>query len=139
MKMIKAIREPRSFVGSFGEFLKGLFLDVAFWIKKGLGFGVMLFLAFTTLSFLNRGAGYLEASLEKPAVMKQAEAAVPLFSRGNVNVRRAVVGPVSGVVFQPALKAVAYSPKSTRDTLRDSGYLVSELESFTRTLARFGR
>ena len=59
----------------------------------------MLFLALTTLSILNRGAGCLEASLAKPVVVKQSEVAVPLFSRGNVNVRQAVVGQVSGRVF----------------------------------------
>ena len=98
-----------------------------------------LFLAFTTLSFLNQGAGYLKASLVKPVVVKQSEAAVPSFSRGNVNVRQAVVGQVSGRVFRPAVIPEAYSPKNTRDTLRESGYLVNELESFARTLARFGR
>ena len=53
--------------------------------------------------------------------------------------RQAVVGQVSGRVYRPAVSPEAYSPKNTRDTLRESGYLVNELESFARTLARFGR
>lgn len=139
MKMLKEGNDTRSFVGSFGKFLKGLFLEFTSWIRKGLSLGVMLFLAFTTLSFLNRGVGYLEGSLEKPVIAKQPEAVAPPVSRGNVNVSRAVVDPVSRYVAQPVVVRETYSPRSTRDALRDTGYLVNELESFTRTLARFGR
>ena len=138
MKLIDT-SEPRGCGKSFGSVLKGVFFEFACWIRKGLSLGVMLFLAFTTLSFLNQGAGYLKASLVKPVVVKQSEAAVPSFLRGNVNVRQAVVGQVSGRVYRPAVIPEAYSPKNTRDTLRESGYLVNELESFARTLARFGR
>ncbi|MFH0986037.1 MAG: hypothetical protein V1882_11010 [Candidatus Omnitrophota bacterium] len=138
MKLLET-SEPRGSGKSFVGVLKGVFVEFACWIRKGLSLGVMLFLAFTTLSFLNRGAGYLEASLAKTEVRKQSEAAVPSFSRGNVNVRQAFVGQVSGRVYRPAVIPEAYSPKNTRDTLRESGYLVNELESFARTLARFGR
>lgn len=137
MKLLET-SEPRSCGRSFGSVLKEVFLELASWIRKGLSLGVMLFLAFTTLSFLNRGAGYLEASLVKPSVTKQPETVVPLVARGNVNVGRAAVGPISGRVIRPVVSET-YSPRNTRDALRESGYLVSELESFTRTLARFGR
>ena len=89
--------------------------------------------------FSESGCRVTESFFVKPVVVKQSEVAVPLFSRGNVNVRQAVVGQVSGRVFRPTVIPEAYSPKNTRDTLRESGYLVNELESFARTLARFGR
>ena len=82
MKLIDT-SEPRGCGKSFGSVLKGVFLELACWIRKGLSLGVMLFLAFTTLSFLNQGARYLEASLAKPVVVKQSEVAVPLFSHGH--------------------------------------------------------
>lgn len=45
-----------------------VFLEFTFWIRKGLSSSVMSFLAFVTLSFLNRGVRCLEASVVKAVV-----------------------------------------------------------------------
>ncbi len=139
MKML-GTSEPRSFGCSLKEVLKEGFGELAFLVRRGLSLGVMLFLALTTLSFLNRGAGYLEASAKFSAVGKRSEAVVVApVARNLVIPRHTAARPSSGYAFQPALAVSTYSPKTARDTLRESGYLINEIDSFARSLARLGR
>ena len=83
MKLIDT-SEPRGFGKSFGSVLKGVFVELACWIRKGLSLGVMLFLAFTTLSFLNRGAGYLKALAVKAVGLKNGLEGTVRCSRGEM-------------------------------------------------------
>ena len=69
----------------------------------------MFFLAFVTLFFLNRSAGYLEVSAVKAVGLKNGlEWGRALFSRGNVNVGRPAVGLGSRMFSIPAFTTGAY-------------------------------
>ncbi len=138
MKMLGP-SEPRSFSWSLKGILKESFSELVFLVRRGLSLGVMLFLALTTLSFLNRGTGYLEASSKKLAAETQSGSITPSVPRNLVIPRHAGAIPHPAYAFQPAFAVSTASPKNARETLRESGYLVSEIDQFAKSLARFGR
>ncbi len=138
MKLLET-NEHRGFGWFLKEVLKRGFSELALLMRKGLSLGVMLFLALTTFSFLNRSAGYLEASVKNSAAGKRSEVIVPSVPRNLVIPRHTAARPSSTYAFQPAIAAAPYGPKNARDTLRESGYLVNEVDQFARSLARLGR
>jgi len=115
----------RSFEEVRGSVLGGLVLLV----RRGVGLGVVLFLALSTFSILNHGAGCLEAFLKGSLAQKdeQKEARSYTVSR-----------PVSGLAAARSQSPVKQGQDMTK-TIRESGYFLGSLDYFIRSLAKVGK
>lgn len=109
----------------------GLLKHLASLVSKGMSFGLVLFLALSTLSFLNHGAGYLEVSLKK--TMKKTQDMPGTVMVSYARPREAS----SAYAARPAQKAEP--AQDMPRVIRESRDFVSELGYFARTLERFGR
>lgn len=129
--------EPCTMIGKFKAIVSEFFGNLGALVKKGIGLGVVLFLALTTLSVLNQGQSFL-ISLVKERV---AQVVAPI---GQMTQPQGV-SPV--MIQRPVLTAPVVYPRQAsrssqtdaRGTIRESGYFVGEIERFMRTLARFGK
>ena len=124
-------RSLRVFVSGF---VRGIFSHILMLFGKGLSLGFVLFLALSTLSLLNRGMDSLSSS------SKSSKAG--LSQRQNFQ----IAVPVSRLPYRVASQpdaGGAYTrsnqTQNARDTIRESGYFVSSVESFMRSLGRFAK
>lgn len=129
--------KPRTWIGMVKVAVEEFFSEFVCLIKKGIGLGVVLFLALSTLSFLNQGTHLL----------KEFSGARVADVMPRVSDRVVSQGPSNLLAQRPVLSAATVWDRSpnrgdqmnARDTLRESGYFVGELERFTRTLSRLGQ
>jgi hypothetical protein len=116
--------------------LVGVLIGIGISIQRGVSLGFVLFLALSTLSLLNLGADKIEASFKDVFVTKKVEAK----SNPVITPARTTVRPV--VIYQKPPVVSTVSRGSNGDltkTIRESGYLVNAVESFTRSLGRFAQ
>jgi hypothetical protein len=114
----------------------GVLIGIGISIQRGVILGFVLFLALSTLSLLNLGADKIEASFKDVFVTKNGEAK----SDPVITPARTTVRPV--VIYQKLPVISNGSRGSNGDltkTIRESGYLVNAVESFTRSLGRFAQ
>jgi len=129
--------KPRTWVQMVKVAVDEFFGEFVCLVKKGIGLGVVLFLALTTLSFLNQGTGFLKdlGSVRVAQFMTRGSSSAVSQGPGNLLVQRPVL--VAPTVWdRPESRRVQ---TNARDTLRESGYFVGELERFARTLMRLGK
>lgn len=133
---MKAIenQKDRSWRVFVSVFVRGIFSHILMLFGKGLSLGFVLFLALSTLSLLNRGMDSLSSS------SKISKAG--LSQRQNFQ----TAAPVLGMPYHAASQSNSGGtlPRSdqarnARDTIRESGYFVSSVESFMRSLGRFAK
>ena len=129
--------EPRRLKQGIKAAAVGVFGEAASLVRRGISLGVVLFLALTTLSALNHSANFLKnsgkASVGK--VVKHENGITAAQGTRNLWVPRvASVRPV--YVARQENRSVS---RNAQDTLRESGYLIGELGTFSGTLARFGK
>jgi len=133
---MKAIeyKEDRSLIVFLKVFVRGIFSHILMLFGKGLSLGFVLFLALSTLSLLNRGMDTLSSSSKgSKAGLSQRQkfqTAAPVLGLPY----RAASQPNSGGTFTRSNQA-----QNARDTIRESGYFVSSVESFVRSLSRFSK
>jgi hypothetical protein len=133
MKSIE-YEEDRSLNLLFKVFVMGIFRQILMLFGRGLSLGFVLFLALSTLSLLIRGMDFLDSSSKgnKAGQVKQQ----------NFQAASQVSGTPYRVISQPYVSG-AYTrsnkTQDTRDAIRESGYFVSSVESFMRSLARFSK
>jgi len=125
-------REPREEVSCCGGERGGVLGGLVLLVRRGVGLGIVLFLALFTFSILSHGAGYLESSLRSS-----------LLEDGKQKDARSyrVSGPVSGPVAMNSSRSsvpVKQGQDMTR-TIRESGYFLNSLDYFTRSLAKLGK
>ena len=129
--------EPCTMIRKCMAIVNEFFRDLGALVKKGIGLGVVLFLALTTLSVLNQSQSFLK-SLVKQRV-GQVIAPISQMTQppgmSPVNVQRPVYA-APAVYPKQASRSVQ---TDARGTIRESGYFVGELERFMRTLARLGK
>jgi len=132
---MKAIEHQEGrYLSMFLKVLKGIFSEILMLFGKGLSLGFLLFLALSTLSLLNRGMDSLDSSSKSSkAGLSQRQTFQP-------------AAPVSGspysVISQPYSGGANTRSNKTRDArnaIRESGYFVSSVESFMRSLSRFSK
>ena len=124
-------RSLRVFVSGF---VRGIFSHILMLFGKGLSLGFVLFLALSTLSLLNRGMDSLSSS------SKGSKAG--LSQRQNFQTLAPVSRLPYHVASQPDAGGVytrSNQTRNARDTIRESGYFVSSVESFVRSLSRFAK
>ena len=133
MKAIK-YQEDRSLSLFLKLLVKGIFSQILMLFGKGLSLVFVLFLALSTLSLLNRGMDFLGSSSKKSSVglsqHQSFQAAVP------------VSGSPYRVTSQPyscGANTRLNKTQDARDAIRESGYFVSSVESFMRSLSRFSK
>ncbi len=133
MKAIK-YQEDRSLSMFLKVIVRGIFSQILMLFGKGLSLGFVLFLALSTLSLLNRGMDSLSSSSKgSKAGLSQRQnfqTAAPVLGLPY----RAASQPYSGGTFTRSNQA-----QNARDTIRESGYFVSSVESFMRSLSRFSK
>jgi hypothetical protein len=122
--------EPRRIVPYLKGVIMGMLKETALLVRRGLSLGVVLFLALSTLSTLNRGADYLEASVKNSTKLSHV-------APRSLTVPKRVTGSWSAYAFRPAVRAEA--GLDAVKTLRESSYFLSTLRDFTRSLMRLGR
>jgi len=131
-------REPREKVScfevsrGFEGVRRGALGGLVLLVRKGVGLGVVLFLALSTFSFLNHGAGFLEASLKSSLSQKEEQKDSRSYT---------VSRPVSSSVAVNSSRSetpVKQSQDMTR-TIRESGYFLNSLDYFTRSLAKMAK
>lgn len=133
MKAIK-YQEDRSLSVFLKGLVKGIFGVILMLFGKGLSLGFVLFLALSTLSLLNRGMDSLDSSSKS--------------SKAGLSQRQTfqTVAPVSRLPYrvmpQPysgGANTRLNKTQDARDAIRESGYFVSSVESFMRSLGRFSK
>jgi len=133
MKAIEC-KEGRSLIAFLKVFVRGIFSYILMLFGKGLSLGFVLFLALSTLSLLNRGMDSLSSSskVSKAGLSQRQnfQTAAPVLGLPY----RAASQPNSGGTFTRSNQA-----QNARDTIRESGYFVSSVESFVRSLSRFSK
>ena len=133
--------EPRTLNQSIKAVVSVFFGEVVSLVRKGISLGVVLFLALATLSVLNRSADFLKDSSktrnDQSILRGVSYGSGSAVSQGprNLLVPR-YVSVVPAVSFRQERHS---APTNARDTLRESGYFVSDLDRFSRTLSQFGR
>ena len=135
MKIIAS--KPRTWIRIVEVAVKEFFSESVCLVKKGIGLGVVLFLALTTLSFLNQSTHFLKEF----GGARVADVMPPVSDRVVSQV------PSNLLAQRPVMTAATVWDRSpnrgvqmnARDTLRESGYFVGELERFTRTLSRLAQ
>ena len=133
MKSIE-YEEDRSLNAFFKVLVKGIFRQILMLFGRGLSLGFVLFLALSTLSLLNRGMDFLDHS------SKGSKAG--LVNQQSFQAASPISGKSYRVISQPYVNGAYTRPnktKDTRDAIRESGYFVSSVESFMRSLARFSK
>lgn len=131
------VSQSRNMIQSIRCNLAGMIAGLGISIQRGVSLGFVLFLALSTLSLLNLGADKLEASFKDVFVVTKTKASNPVVASRSVNVR-----PV--VIYQkPQVQMIATEnrvpPRDVSKTIRESGYLLNAIESFTRSLGRFAQ
>ena len=129
--------EPCTMIQKCVAIVSEFFRDLGALVKKGIGLGVVLFLALTTLSVLNQSQSFL-----KSLVKQRVEQVIAPISQMT---QPQGMSPV--IVQRSVYAAAAVYPKQAsrsvqtdaRGTIRESGYFVGEVERFMRTLARLGK
>lgn len=124
------VRAVRSVIPDFKGVSSGLFEGFRLTVRRGVSLGLVLFLALSTLSILNRGTDFLQSAMANS--VKSGHGA----SRNLVIPRRVTV-PAS--VYAVRTPRASVPQESARETLRETGYFLNELKHFTQTLARFGK
>lgn len=133
MKSIE-YKEDRSLSMFLKVIVRGIFSQILMLFGKGLSLGFVLFLALSTLSLLNRGMDSLSSS------SKGSKAG--LSQRQNFQTAAPVLGLPYRVASQPNSGGTftrSNQAQNARDTIRESGYFVSSVESFVRSLSRFSK
>ena len=133
---MKAIeyQEDRSLSVFLKVLVRGIFSQILMLFGKGLSLGLVLFLALSTLSLLNRGMDSLSSS------SKGSKAG--LSQRQNFQAPASVLGLPYHAASQPYSGGTltrSNETRNARDTIRESGYFVSSVESFVRSLGRFSK
>lgn len=133
---MKAIenQKDRSWRVFVSVFVRGIFSHILMLFGKGWSLGFVLFLALSTLSLLNRGMDSLSSS------SKISKAG--LSQRQNFQTTAPVLGMPYHAASQPNSGGTlprSDQARNARDTIRESGYFVSSVESFVRSLGRFSK
>ncbi len=120
------------------KFLGKVFLKILSLFGRGLSLGFVLFVALSALSLLNRGMDSFESTFKGTGVRQG-----PQFGTSGYSGIGAGLTPASyGVKRQPQTSGATSrfgKAQDTRDVIRESGYFVSSVESFTRSLSRFSK
>ena len=133
---MKAIenQEDRSLSMFLKVFVRGIFSQILMLFGKGLSFGFVLFLALSTLSLLNRGMDSLSSSSKGNNAGLSQRQNFQMAAPVSRLPYRAVSQPYSGGAYTRSNQG-----QNARDTIRESGYFVSSVESFMRSLGRFAK
>ncbi len=67
------IRNGRRFAPNVRMVSSGILSQFALWFRAGMGFGVMLFVAFTTLSALGHGADWIQEAAKQSRYVKHGQ------------------------------------------------------------------
>jgi len=135
MKTIDVSRS-RNMIKDIRCSLAGMIAGIGVSIRRGMSLGFVFFLALSTLSLLNLGADKLEASFKDVFTTTKSEVRSNLV----VSPRVAMVRPA--VIYKkPTTIANGnhVAPRDVTKTIRESGYLLNAIESFTRSLGRFAQ
>ena len=133
MKAIK-YQEDRSLSVFVKGLVKGIFSVILMLFGKGLSLGFVLFLALSTLSLLNRGMDSLDSFSKKSSAGLSQRQTFQTAAPGSRLPYRAISQPYSGGANTRLNKT-----QDARDAIRESGYFVSSVESFMRSLGRFSK
>jgi len=116
--------------------LRKVFERVKVLVRRGLSLGLVLFLALSTLSMMNRGVDSIGSFL---GLKKQERVAAPAFDSPRVlMVPRASQGYASAYSYRPPTGG-GRGTSNTRDTIRESSYFLNALRDFSNSLGRFAK
>ncbi len=101
-------------------------------VKRGISFGIVLFLALSTFSVLSWSVQYLEVSVRN-TLRSSAEVHSTAPRRAEVFYRRVPMKPFVSAQVR------AQGSLNARDVIRESSYFLNTLDNFGRSLARFGK
>ncbi len=113
-------------------FFRKVFERVKVLFRRGLSFGLVLFVALSTLSILNRGTDSFGEflGLKKHGVAPADDTPRMLL------VPRTSQGYTSAYSYRPPTGS-GRGTSSTRDTIRESSYFLNALQDFSNSLGRF--
>ena len=124
------IQERRPIAPNVKTVSKGVFQQFVAWFRAGLGLGLMLFVALTTLSVLSHGADWIEGSAKQDQLRETGQGRSPVLSKADY------VMPVR------VLRGTEAFQKSQDDyrMFREQSRLVTDLtDSLSRTLSRLAK
>ncbi len=96
----------------------------------GISLGIVLFVALTTVSVLNRGSDFVGATWKRNWDRKESvrrDLMIPKVQR-----------PIPLQTFRSTV-VITQKPESPRDTIRESSYFLDDLNRFSQSLARFAK
>lgn len=135
MKVVSWRRKLGVVYGAVG-FLKKLVLVVAGLMRKGLSWGIVLFVALFTLSFLNSGLDWLLDVKDRQVVIRSQITSGSTGANSSVSyyVPRSFVSSGAGNQGISSSRGLA-----AQDTVRESRYWLGSLDEVMRTVSRFSR
>jgi hypothetical protein len=98
--------------------------------STGISLGLVLFVALTTVSVLNRGSDLVGTAWKRNWDRKesvQRDLTIPKVQR-----------PIPLQTFRSTV-VMSRKPESSRDTIRESSYFLDDLNRFFQSLARFAK
>ena len=129
MKVLE-IRNGRKITPNVKMVSSGVLSQFASWFRAGLGLGVMLFVAFTTLSALGHSADWIQGAAKQSRYVKQGQ------------VRDLVIPKASHVLPATVLRPAVIVEKDQDDyrVIREQNRFVTDLVgNLSRTVSRIVR
>ncbi len=126
---MKVVEGKSSFSGS--ECVGQFFEEIRMLVLKGISLGLVLFLALTTLSFLNFSVDSFQDAVKKQVKVQNLGSPRQLMIPRRVAVRTPVYA-----AYSTGVSRQSYSP---RETVRESSYFLNEVQYLMSTLGRFGK